>query len=322
MSQVSEVYVSVLTLLSHDAEGNIEGLLHRILDWEVSHPPERDVYGFEWYDVHGDPRTLNSLVIKSVLRVTLKTNKCTLYRTVDQKAIEKALDDYQGLTAQPEEEEIPKDLFNIIVDHEDKKFMIHRSLVADKPVGCLLWGSIASAKTLFLEELRRLPQSHLILGSSLTKAGIFEVLFNERPRYLIIDELDKIDDQDNLSALLSLMERGTITETKYRRHRTMRLKTWVYASANNITKIPRELLSRFLKLRFRDYTTDEFYEVVVTVLKERENVSESLALYIAQKVIRDMESSDVRDAVRIARLLKDKSKEDADRIIEILKKQK
>lgn len=322
MSQVSEVYVSSLTLLSHDQEGNMEGLFHRILDWEDNHPHESEHYGFEWYDVHGDPRTLNSLVIKGVLRVTLKTNKCTLYRTVDPNAIEKALDDYQGLTAPPEEEEVPKDLFSIIVDHEDKKFMIQRSLAADRPVGCLLWGSIASAKTLFLEELRRLPHSHLILGSSLTKAGIFEVLFNERPRYLIIDELDKIDDQDNLSALLSLMERGTITETKYRRHRTMRLKTWVYASANDITKIPRELLSRFLKLRFRDYTTDEFYEVVVTVLKERENVSEALALYIAQKVIRDMESSDVRDAVRIARLLKDKSREDVDRIIEILKRQK
>jgi len=317
------VYASALTILSHDSEGEMGRLLRTILEWERNNPPTDIYHGFEWFEVHGDPRTLNSLVIKKLLRVTLKTNKCTRYRVVDQKAIEKALDDYEGVVTQEEvTEEIPKDLFNVIVNHERKKEIINRCLAAEKPVHCLFWGSIASAKTLFLEELARLPHSRFVLGSSLTKAGLFEVLFSERPRYLLLDELDKVDDQSNLTALLSLMERGVVTETKYRRHPTIRLTTWVFASANDIRVIPRELMSRFLwrGLQFQDYSDDEFYEVVVTVLKEREGISETLALYIAERVLQDMESRDARDAVKVARLLKNKTKEDVDFIIEILKK--
>lgn len=300
----NRTYTSALTLLSHDQDGSMERLLNKILEWEEIHPPENEHYGFEWYEVYGDPRTLNSLVTKEVLRITLKTNKSTVYRSKDPKATKRALLDYQGMIAQPEEvEEIPEDLFRIIVDHEGKKEILRRSLDAERPVHVLLWGSVASAKTLFLEEFRRLPGNHFILGSSLTKAGIYDVLFNERPNYLVIDELDKIDDQGNLAALLSLMESGIVTETKYRRHRFIRLKTWVYASANDIRKIPLELKSRFLMLRFKDYTRDEFYDVVVTVLREREGIKEPLGLYIAEKVIRELDSSDVRDTVKVTRLL-------------------
>lgn len=319
----NQTYAGALTLLSHDQEGDIERLFRRILEFEATHPPENQYYGWEWYEVHGDPRTLNNMVVKEILKVALKTNKATIYRMKDPKAIEQALLDYQGMIAQPEEvEEIPEDMFRIIVAHEEKKEILHRSLDAEKPVHVLLWGSVASAKTLFLQELARLPSSHFILGSSLTKAGLFDVLFNERPLYLVLDELDKIGDPDNLSALLSLMETGIVTETKYRRHRFLRLKTWVYASANDIRKIPLELKSRFLKLQFRDYTPEEFYEVVVTMLREREGISESLSLYIAQKVLQELGSGDVRDAVKIGRLLKEKKKSDVDLIVDILKKQK
>ena len=320
-----DVYVAALTLLSHDQEGKIEQLLRSILEWETNNPPTSIHHGWEWFEVHGDPRTLNSLVIKRVLKVVLKTNKCCVYRSLDAKAIEKALNDFEGVIAQEEEtsEEMPGDLFKVIVNHDLKKEVLNRSLDAEKPVGCLLWGSVASAKTLFLEELARLPHSCFVLGSSLTKAGIFEVLFTQRPRFLIVDELDKVDDHSNLTALLSLMERGVVTETKYKRHRSLRLKTWVFASANEIRKIPKELLSRFLwrGLHFRDYTVEEFYEVVVKVLTQRENVPESLALYIAERVHQDMESRDVRDAVKLARLLKHKNKKDVDFLIGILKKQ-
>jgi Holliday junction DNA helicase RuvB len=186
----------------------------------------------------------------------------------------------------------------------------------------LLWGTVASAKTLILEDLARLPHNRFVLGSSLTKAGLFDVLFNERPRYLIIDELDKIDDAENLSALLSLMHKGYITETKYRRHRTLRLKTWVFASANEISRLPKELMSRFLLLRFRDYTDDEFIEVVVNVLKEQENISENLGIYIAERILKELNSRDVRDTVKCARLLRERTKEEVDKIIAILKRQK
>lgn len=694
--QQQEVYNAVLVLLSHDPDGSVKKLLETIVEWEKNHPPKDQYDGFSWYDVFGDARTLNSLVTRRILRVVLKTNKYCCYRTLNMAALEKALADYEGAFTQETlaEEQIPSDLFKMIVGHEDKKNIIMRSISAEKPVHCLLWGSVASAKTLTLEDLARLPRSRFILGSSLTRAGLFDVLFNERPRYLIIDELEKIDDIENLcfsedtqvltdngwkqfnqvaegdivltfnvsnhvleyqpvlrkwvsdyegdmfhllgryadllvsphhriiterqtsrngrhinvteiveaqqlfggmhqrhekyekarslydgggmsqraimtsigvgagtvsrwvngitepkkrntlygwvrvpvsgkytiiesipddiirvvgwvvtegwsrygkylgisqsvkntlnveeidsllqrleleysrrvdkngvvrwevrnivdpifkdllrephriprrvlvgcssrqlrilyetlmkgdgymeknrriyytindglvddvqelcvkgqlrstvsfrnfetmlsgrrysnktkniritertyayftihkenyrgvigcvttengtvvarrngkvcitgnSALLSLMHKGYVTETKYKRHRTVRLKTWVFGSANDISRLPKELLSRFALLRFRDYTDDEFREVTVNVLREQEDIPENLAVYIAEKVLRELNSRDVRDAVRCSRLLKTKTKEEIDSIISILKRQK
>lgn len=321
-----EVYDATLALLTRDTEGNRERLLWEIVQWEDQNPPpegREEYWGFEWYHVHGDARTLNSLVTRHILDVVYKSATTTVFKTSDRDATRKALNDYRGsLLPEKEEQEIPPDLFNIIVGHEDKKYLVKRSLASPRPVHSLLWGSVASSKTLMLEELARLPHSHFVLGSSLTKAGLFEVLFTERPTYLILDELDKIDDPQNLAALLSLMERGLVTETKHRRHRRINLKTWVFASANDIGKIPRELMSRFLKLRFHDYTDGEFTDVVVTVLRDREALNESLSLYISQKVLRDLGSKDVRDAVRIARLLKKRTKPEVEHLVEMMRQQK
>lgn len=318
-----EIYSNILSVLSHDSDGRMKQLLETILEWERTHPSQSEYDGFEWHMVFADPRTLNSLVTRRILKIVFKSNKCCMYRVVDLEALEKALADYEGSFVQePTTETLPMDLFKIIIGHEDKKEILMRSLNSKRPVHILLWGTVASAKTLFLEELARLPRKRFILGSSLTKAGIFDVLFNERPRYLIIDELDKIDDMENLSALLSLMHKGYVTETKYRRHRTVRLKTWVYGSANDIRRLPPELLSRFTLLKFKDYTDDEFREVVVSVLLQQEGIHENLGIYIADKVLNSLNSHDVRDAVKVSRLLKTQSKEDVDKIITILKKQK
>jgi hypothetical protein len=323
--KVSEdvVYAATLQTLSSDAKGEIETLLQDMIQWEREHPTQNTYDGFEWYMVHGDARTLNSLVTRKILEIRMKTNKTCNYRLSNINAVERAVCDYQGMaTPQEETAEIPPDLFDIIIGHEDKKDILMRSIGSDRPVPCLLHGSPASAKTLMLEELARLPESKFVLGSNLSKAGLFEVLFNERPKYLILDELDKVDDEDNLSALLSLTERGLVTETKYKRYRGLQLKTWVFASANRIDRLPPELLSRFTKLRFRDYTDEEFLEVAVKVLMSREGVVESLAEYIADRTMRVLNSRDVRDAVRTSRLLKDKDKADVDYIVSILSRQR
>jgi len=319
-----EVYSTALTLLSHDTDGSLKKLFETIVEWEKQHPPKTEYDGFEWHAVFGDARTLNSLVTRRILKVVFKSNKYCSYRALDPTALEKALADYEGSFTQEvtAEEEFPADLFNIVTGHEEKKDILLRSLKAERPVHLLLWGTVASAKTLILEELVRLPHNTFVLGSNLTQAGLFEVLFNERPRYLVLDEIDKIKDSENLAILLSLMHKGLIRETKYRRHRTLRLKTWVFASANDISHLPRELMSRFLPLKFRDYNDDEFYEVVVNVLKEQESISENLGLYIAERTLKVLNSRDVRDTIKVARLLKERTKEEVDKIIEILRRQK
>ncbi len=319
-------YNAALTYLSNDPNSDRERLLWEIVNYEEN-PPQTDypVQGFEWYEVHGDSRTLNAMVTRGILNIVFKSNKSCSYEATDREALKEALNDYRGMIQPTEEEEyIPPDLFNIIIGHEDKKEIINRSISSDEPVPCLLWGVPASAKSLMLEELNRLPRSKFILGSNLSKAGLYDVLLNEKdkPRFLIIDELDKIDDQANLAGLLSLMERGLITETKYKRHRQIKLKCWVFASANRINKIPEELMSRFLLLKFKPYTDAEYVDIAVNVLTKRENTNESIALYISQAVMKELGSRDVRDAVKIARLLKGDTKAEVDHVVGILKKQK
>jgi Holliday junction DNA helicase RuvB len=324
--QSRSVYNAALAFLTEDSDGERERLLWEIVNREES-PPQREypIQGFEWYEVHGDARTLNSMVTRGILNILFKSNKSCSYETVDREAIKSALNDYRGLIEPPEEEEhIPPDLFDIVIGHDGKKELIIRSIGAPEPVHFLLFGVPASAKSLMLEELNRLPRSKFILGSNLSKAGLYDVLLNEKdkPRFLIVDELDKIDDQANLAALLSLMERGIITETKYKRHRQIKLKCWVFASANETRRIPSELMSRFLLLKFQPYSDAEFMDVSVNVLTKREGVNESLALYISQKVMEELFSRDVRDAVKVARLLKGDTRTEVDHIMGILKKQR
>ena len=134
------VYSATLQMLSSDATGEIERLLQDILRWEREHPSQTDYDGFEWYMVHGDIRTLNSLVTRRILEIRMKTNKTCNYRLTDTKAVERAIGDYQAMAAPQEETvEIPQDLFDVVIGHEDKKDIVMRSIASNRPVPCLLF---------------------------------------------------------------------------------------------------------------------------------------------------------------------------------------
>jgi len=283
-----------------------------------------------WSDVSVATARLNLLISENIITIIFSTRSRTEYTLVNRDLTKKALDLVSAnkeerieIEGEIERIEIPLDLFDIIVGHEGKKELILRSLTSksERPTHWLLHGSVASAKTLFLEELTRIRGSTLVVGSGAARVGLLDTLFDKRPIILIIDELDKIRDASDLSVLLSLMERGYISETKHGKLRDARLRTLVFASANRVDRFSEELLSRFRKLRFREYNDEEFKEVVVKVLTERESIPETLALYIAVKVLKDLRSRDVRDAVGVARLIKTDNEEDVDRVVDTLKKE-
>jgi hypothetical protein len=64
-----------------------------------------------------------------------------------------------------------------------------------------------------MRSLTKLERSYYTVGSSSTKSGIFDYLFEYRPRYFIVDELEKMNRKDQTS-LLNLMESGYIIRTK------------------------------------------------------------------------------------------------------------
>ena len=197
-------------------------------------------------------------------------------------------------------------LFEDIIGFEDIKSLFEMTIQAERPVHLLLCGPPASAKSLFMNSLTQLQRSYYAVGSSSTKSGIFDYLFEYRPRYFIIDELEKMNKKDQTS-LLNLMESGILSELKHNQQRTTQLKTWVFASCNSTDKLLPPLLTRFRDIHFKPYSEEEFTNIVVNVLDKEEGVDRDIALLIADGVYNRLKSSNIRECVRIARLAKNDS---------------
>jgi hypothetical protein len=84
-------------------------------------------------------------------------------------------------------------LFDNIVGFEDVKSLFEMAIKAERPVHLLLCGPPSSGKSLFMSSLTKLERSYYTVGSSSTKSGIFDYLFEYRPRYFIVDELEKMN---------------------------------------------------------------------------------------------------------------------------------
>ena len=178
-------------------------------------------------------------------------------------------------------------------------------------------GSPGSAKTMFLTEIMRsIKGSYFIVGSNTTKAGLVNQLFERRPKFLLIDELEKMRVTDQTS-LLHLMETGIISETKINKTRETALTSCVFGTANSCDKIIEPLISRFVLLGVPEYTFEEFSEIAITKLT-KEKVDISLAKTIAEKVWNELGSNDIRDVIKVARLTS--SLEDVSFVVQMLKK--
>jgi Holliday junction DNA helicase RuvB len=209
----------------------------------------------------------------------------------------------------------PEPLFENIVGYSDVKRLFHLSLSSERPVHLLLVGPPASAKTLFMLECMRLERSYFTLGSHSTKSGMIDYLFDKRPRYLIVDEIEHMPMKDQ-TALLSLMEAGIISETKFQKTRNTHLKTWVFASSNATDRMLTPLLSRFVVLHFKQYSFGSFHEVCAHMLS-REGITPDVAAAIAEAVWIKLKSKDIRDCIKIGRLAK--TKEDVEWIVQTLR---
>jgi MoxR-like ATPase len=204
------------------------------------------------------------------------------------------------------------------VGFEDVKTLFKMTIRAERPVHFLLCGPPASAKLLFMRSLTKLDRSYYTVGSSSTKSGIFDYLFEYRPRYFVVDELEKMNKKDQAS-LLNLMESGILSELKHNQRRTTQLKTWVFASCNSTDKLLPPLLTRFTVFHFKPYTEEEFVEIVVNVLDREEGIDRDIALLIADGVYNRLKSSNIRECIRIARLARNDSAQ-VNRIIDTFAK--
>lgn len=206
------------------------------------------------------------------------------------------------------------DLFDNIIGYDDIKKLFFLSFESQRPIHILLVGPPASAKTLFMLGCMKLERSYFTLGTHSTKSGMLDYLFEKRPRYLIIDEIEHMSIRDQ-TVLLSLMETGIIAETKHMKTRNTQVKTWVFATTNETNHMLTPLLSRFLVLHFKQYKFENFLDISIHMLGQ-EGIAKDIANEVATQVWHNMRSKDIRDCIKIAHLAK--TKDDVIWIVETL----
>ncbi len=278
--------------------------------------------GWTWKEAGIPSHIANSLTFKDLVHVPYQSSKRTQYKLTDAgRELAQSLSEQEDALGDAVQEVEPQltetelaDLFNDIVGYEDEKQLIRASMSLDKPVHILLAGPPSIAKSMFLWDIEKAggDAALWVMGTGTSKMGVWDMVVSKRPKWLLVDELEKMAPAD-MVGLLGLMEKGRIVRAKVGRNIDAKLNIWVFATANRIDNLPAELKSRFSIRMLRHYTHSEFVEVVRNVLVHREGVDQATADLIALRLVG--RTNDVRDAIRVARIA---SAVGAERAIELL----
>ena len=281
--------------------------LKKMRAFEITTPEEEWSLGWQWHQVGVHQGTINKLNTLGMVERTYSSRSSKEHKlTARAKEIMDAEpgDDLTPPTpvGEPVEEDYSA-MFGDIVGYDNLKELIRESLQLDKPIHVLLAGPPAIAKTMFLGDIERVfgEQAMWLVGSATSRAGLWDAVAESRPRILLIDELDKMTATDT-AALLTLMEKGRLVRTKVNRKLDIQIDIWVIATANRLSRMSAEVLSRFKVYRVEEYTASEFRNVVTSALVSHEGVTRDIAAEIALRLVG--KTHDVRDAVRVARLSK------------------
>jgi len=235
----------------------------------------------------------------------------TDYALKDRELVKGIIQSFESMTKDgvldamhsfPDEDDEELDgIFDEVIGYDDVKWLLKRGITTDKITNFLFVGPTGSAKTVFLMCLRDKLGGELINGGETSGPGFLDVLFDEKPKFVLVDELDDMDykDQKNMS---SYMETGIAKETKSGKSREMKTNAKTIATANDEDKILAQLYDRFTPLFFEKYDKDDFVEVCMHVLPNREDCSEDEAETIALSVWDEFGEGDVRQAIQVARL--------------------
>jgi replication-associated recombination protein RarA len=196
-------------------------------------------------------------------------------------------------------------LFENIIGYGNVKRLFRMALQSAHNTSILLFGPPASAKTLFLQCLMKLHDSYFIDCSNATKSGVIDYIFDNKPKYLLLDELDKLSRKDQ-TFLLNLIETGVVSETKHNKTRSIEIKTSVFATSNNIEKIIDPLKSRFFIVKLQSYTYEQFSDITIRLLTSgQHNIDEEIAKSTANAVWSTSSTArNIRDCIRIAKIAK------------------
>jgi Holliday junction DNA helicase RuvB len=212
--------------------------------------------------------------------------------------------------------------FDDILGYDDLKELLTKCLTIKDSCNVLLSGPPASSKTIFLLSVQKeVSNACFIDGANASGPGLIDYLFEHPETHVIcIDELDKLKKGDQ-TTLLNLLETGTLSTTKVRKTRSIRMEgVKVFATSNDVDRLIGPLRSRFLELELPEYTWDNFLQVTQKLLQNRHGLDETTSGKIAQVVWSQLKTRDIRDVLAIAKLTK--SSEDVEFIATTLQKYK
>jgi len=256
-------------------------------------------YFWEGFTYHDCPRCnpwhLTRLAQHGILECVSPNGKRNTYRVVNLETVVEFIKDFESELNKNEATDEPKvrldplllnSFFDDIIGYDDLKELIIKSLKKEKASHFIFIGPPSSAKSMFLDEIMKLPKSAFAIGTTSSKVGMLDLLFDERPNYLVIDEIDKANPKD-IAVLNTLMWRGMVSETKHRKTRETRLNTFVFMAANSDKNIYRDLLSRAHVFYFREYDNETFIKTVVGVLS-KEGIDKGIAESVAKHCLEDL----------------------------------
>ena len=306
-SRVEEALVRALS--SDELREALEAIVRREEELRREWPGRESWWSWRLGEVGLSYHTVAKLVRLGLVRVTYSSGRQTYYRLVDYEATRRALEEWErGLRRRASEllpgqaKGVPRDLFETIEGHDELKWVFAKSL---RTTGyhILLVGPPASGKTLFMLEIARLPGAVFVDVPHATRVGIRELILEYRPRYLLLDELDKATSKDFLNGLGNIMETGMLVVAKHGKYERIKVDLNIYATANSLRRIPEHIRSRFDIYVMPPYSDEELIRVITGLLVKRYGKPRRLAEAIAQAVVYDLKTRDPRDAVRIAKIV-------------------
>ncbi len=253
-------------------------------------------YSWEYYELGLTKSEIKALEQMGFAKVTYRSNKYTMYNLDRDK-----INEYIEISTKPIV--IPDNLFDDIVGHDNVKDLIKKALkeyVKDnKNYAFLLVGPPASAKTMFLDDFIKLPLSRYLVAISTTKVGLRDILLNETPRFIAIDEIDKAS-PDDFAMLLTLIDKGIVQKNVAGTSIEKKLNCVILMAANNINRIPNTIISRSIVIEFKPYSKEELIEIGKHILA-RERLTQNLIDFIIEQGIK-AGINDPRDFTKIAKL--------------------
>src|SRR5215813_485626 len=167
--------------------------------------------------------------------------------------------------------------------YDEVKNIINRVLSSEENFNLLLVGPPASSKMQFLMEIIKARNSKTVyFDATNTTNRVLQVLGEEKPEIVLLDELDKLP-RNFAEKLLNFLESGRVKVDQKNYEMDFELKGCkVFATANEINRLSKPIQSRFRKLFLPGYTEEQFLDVSEKVLSHK--VSPSIARCIAANV--------------------------------------